>query len=309
MTLTLAGQAFKAGADGIAHISVDRMGVYSLTVPAEEIIQPNVRGKFAGWGDGIYTPARNVKIPAKAPLEVGFNLDYLVTLKFTQSGDVAVDPQRISSLTLSSSIGRQVTIDRIEPTWLQGGQVVNGPEHLEERVVRYAVESVMVDGADVVNQSPRRFVPRAGEEWTIPVLFYTAHFSARDALFGFPIGSRVYLTYPDRRTQWFALGPDGQASVAALARGEYRVKLDGGGLAPARPLVLGRSQDVPVLLVSYLDFCILALPALGLLLLGRGRSWLVRLRRSGRPRLAPGPAAASRELQEGESFAPMEEQC
>jgi hypothetical protein len=107
------GREFTSGPDGIARIGIDGMGVYSLTVSTGSTIAPGIRSEFAGWGDGIYAPERSVKIPARGPLEVGFNLYHLINPRFTDSQAVEVDPRRISSLTLMSSIGQRQTIDRL----------------------------------------------------------------------------------------------------------------------------------------------------------------------------------------------------
>jgi hypothetical protein len=289
------GRPFVTGQDGIAHISVDRTGVYSLTVGSQGMLAPGVRSAFAGWDDDKDTPDRNVQIPAKAPLEAGFDMFYLITPKFTQAQHEAVDPQRVSSLTLSSSIGQKVSMDRIKPTWIQGSHVVAGPEHLlEARPVTYTVESVLVDGANVVNQAQQRFLPGAKQDLSIDLFLYSAHFSASDALLGFPISSTLVMTYPDGQTRRFALGPGGQVTVNSLARGAYRVQLDSRGLGSARPLALSRDQNVPIMLVSYLDLAIvlgsLGVLALGLLLFGRR---LHRLKPPGRRAGSPSAQAPS----------------
>jgi hypothetical protein len=250
------------------------MGVYSLTVSTGDMLAPGVRSEFAGWADGVFVPERSVELPAGGPLEVGFNLDYLITPRFIHSQTEVVDPGRISALTLMSSTGRQETIDRIAPFWLQGSRVVRGAEGLETREIGYHVDSVIVDGANVVNQSQQRFRPSESQDWTVAVLFHSIRFIARDALFGFPTGSAIRLTYPDGKSQSFALEADGQVFIDALPRGQYRVQLEGAGLSSARPLVLSRSQDAPVLLISYLDVgvifgCLMSI-AVVLLLLGRG---------------------------------------
>ena len=306
---TLDGREFTTGQDGIAQIGVDRMGVYSLTVSAGDTIAPRLRSEFAGWDDGEYALERSVKIPAKGVLGAGFNLHYLVTPRFADSQDREVDPARVSSLTLTSSIGRRQTVDRIQPFWIQGSRVVDGPESLEQREITYTVERVLVDGANVVNQSQQRLVSSAGSDWTIQVLFYSAHFIARDALFGFPTGSGILLSFPDGHSQTLQLGSGGEVTVDALPRGQYRVKLEGPGFASTRPLALSRSQDVSILLVSYLDlgiiFGFLALVALGLLLLGRGSYLRRTLSRRVGLRLGQGLSAP----QDPETLAHMEEQC
>jgi hypothetical protein len=302
------GREFTSDLDGIARIGIDRMGVYSLTVSAGSTIAPGIRSEFAGWGDGIHAPQRNVKIPARGPLEVGFNLYHLINPRFTDSQAVEVDPRRVSSLTLMSSIGQRQTVDRIEPFWIQGSRVVRGPEGLEEREITHAIESVIVDGANVVNRAQQRFTSSVSRDWTVEVLFYAVQFIVRDALFGFPTGSAIHLTYPDGHLQSFPLGADRQVRVDALPRGQYRVGIEGPGLSTTRPFVLSRSQDASLLLISYLDVGVVSglmfTIAVALLLFGRGAG----LRRLIRSR-ASLPGQAQGEPQGPEKLSLLEEQC
>jgi hypothetical protein len=249
-----------------------------------------------------------VELPASGPLEVGFNLHYLINPMFTHSQNEAVDPGRISSLTLMSSTGRKQMVERIAPFWIEGSRIVRGPQKLEMREIDYHVESVIVDGANVVNQSQQRFRSSVSRDWTVDVLFHSIRFIARDALFGFPTGSAIRLTYPNGRLESFALGADHQVRVDALPRGQYRVQLEGPGLSPARPLVLSRSQDAPVLLISYLDVGVISgllmSIAVALLLLGRGAD----LRRLIRGRASPAGQAQGKP-QDPEKLSLLEDQC
>ena len=117
-----------------------------------------------------------------------------------------------------------------------------------------------------------------------PLLFYTARFQVRDAVFGFPIGSSINLVLPDGSAIRGRLGHASQIQVDWLPRGNYSVKAFGPGIPLTATVALSRVQDVKVLFLSYLDIAAVILVFLaflvGLPVLGRR---LVGLRR----KLAP----------------------
>jgi hypothetical protein len=134
--------------------------------------------------------------------------------------------------------------------------------------------SVEIDGANVVSQAQQRFYVDPDDLWTIQVLLYSARFTARDALFGFPIGTGIYMEYPDGEAQSYSFDPDEGYTLEGLARGIYRVTVTGAqGYAPATPIALSRNQDVELMVFSYLDMGVIASVGLflsvGLLLFGR----------------------------------------
>jgi hypothetical protein len=94
---------------------------------------------------------------------------------------------------------------------------------------------------------------------------YSARFTARDALFGFPIGTGIHMEYPDGETQSYSFDLDEGYTLEGLARGIYRVTVIGAqGYAPPTPIALSRNQDVELMVFSYLDMGVIA--SIGLLL-------------------------------------------
>jgi hypothetical protein len=127
----------------------------------------------------------------------------------------------------------------------------------------------------VVNKSEQRFRIRPDDIWPVQVLLYTARFSARDAMFRFPIGRGIELTYPDGHTEEFLFDSENaELLVPGLARGSYRARIIGaGGSAPPTPVHLSRDQNVQLRMLSYLDIgLIIGVPlliALSLFFIGR----------------------------------------
>jgi hypothetical protein len=137
---------------------------------------------------------------------------------------------------------------------------------------------VIVDDANVVNRAQQRFEPYRQEEAAIKLLFYSAEFSAHDALFKFAIGKGIKLTFPNGRIERYEFGPDAKLKIDRLPRGEYWVVVEGPGMSFLRPVTLSRNQQVPLEVLSWIDiafvFGVLFAIAVGLLLVGR--PWLLR---------------------------------
>jgi hypothetical protein len=124
-----------------------------------------------------------------------------------------------------------------------------------------------------VNRNQQSFVPARTQKMRIELLLYPAHFSARDALLDFPLGSRVRLEYPNGRVERHAFGDNAELTLRSLPRGEYVVSVEGPGITFERPVALSREQTVELEVLSYLDIGlslgVLASIALGLVLVGR----------------------------------------
>jgi hypothetical protein len=270
----LDGREFSSDANGIARTSVEKAGVHRVTVLSNQKDQPTIRWQFSRWGPDIFLDGRDVRIPAERATDAGFDVTYLVTPAFVDLAGRPVDPERITSLTLQSSHGARYTFPNGRPQWLQANRLTRRLQGIEQIRISYSVESVIVDGSNVVNQSQQRFFVKPNDEWPIELLLYSARFTARDALFGFPIGSGVRLEYPSGHIEEIAFGKNAAITVRSLVRGSYRVSVAGVlGLASATPVALSRDQQVDLLVLSYLDIAVVAMLmavlAIGLIYVGR----------------------------------------
>lgn len=279
VTFSFNGQTLRSGEDGIARIEISTPGIYPLEVLPVE--RDDIRAEFSRWGDEIFTTAREVEIPEMKTLEVGFDVSYQASFSFVDLAGLPVDPKRITSITLKSSLGETRTLTNPGPEWFKAGRVVRRINGLEETPVQWSVESVIIGGTNVVNQFQQRFFLQPGARLQIELLLYAARFTARDALFGFPIGEGIELQYPDGSVEVIPFGPDRQAFVTSLPRGEYLVSVTGApGLSPASPVALSKNQEAELLVISYLDMAVagvlVALLAIGLLFVGRPHllTWL-----------------------------------
>jgi hypothetical protein len=254
---TVGRRTFRTDALGRALVvgSAPRL-VDRIRIPDTEIA-PGVRARFSRRKGGKYL----------------FDLLYRVQMSFRDVAGRRVDSSRVTSVTFKGSHGVRRAMKRGGSQWLQGARVVATREGHKNKKLTWVVEKAIVDGSNVVNRNQQSFVPARTQRMRVELLLYPAHFSARDALLKFPLGSRLRLEYPNGRVERHAFGDNAELTLHSLPRGEYVVSVEGPGIAFERPLALSREQTVELELLSYLDLGlglgVLAAIALGLILVGR----------------------------------------
>jgi hypothetical protein len=257
----LNNKIYTSDENGVAELTVNMSGVYSLEVlPIEEDNVPsNTQLEFARWNDNVFTANRKVYFPRARRLEVGFIVNYQMNQMFYDTTGEPVDPARVSSMIIRG-IGNTYTLDRAGPVWLPSNRLIRRVgERLESQEILYYFRDVSIDGANVINRSEQRFHIRPDDTWPIQVLLYSVRFTARDAMFHFPIGKGIELTFPDGHMEKFLFDSNNaQIMIPSLARGSYSAKITGaGGSAPPTPIHLSRDQDVELLMLSYLDIALI----------------------------------------------------
>jgi hypothetical protein len=236
-----------------------------VRIPETEIA-PGVRARFSRRKGSAYL----------------FDLLYRVRISFSDLAGHRIDAGRVTSVSLKGSHGVRKAMQPGGSQWLQGVRVVPSADWFRKKEVTWVVEETIVDGSNVVNRNQQSFVPLRTRHMRIELLFFPAHFSARDAMFDFPLGSGVRIEYPNGRVESHAFGDDSEVTLPSLPRGEYLVSVDGPGISFERPLALSREQTVELEVLSYLDLAlsvgVLASIALGLVLVGRPHLARVPLR-------------------------------
>jgi hypothetical protein len=226
-----------------------------IRIPDTEVT-PGVRARFNRRKEGRYL----------------LDLLYPLRMSFRDPAGRPVNSSRVSSVTLRSSHGVRRTMNPGRPSWLQGVRVVTTRQGYKTKRVTWVVENAIIDGSNVVNRSQQRFDAR-NRHMRVELLLYTAHFSGRDALLKFPLGSQLRIEYPNGRVERHDLGDDAEVTLPSLPRGEYVVSVEGPGIRVEQPVALSREQTVDLEVLSYLDLGlslgVLASLALGLVLLGR----------------------------------------
>lgn len=277
VSFKLNNKVYTSDENGVVNLVVGTSGVFSLEVlPIEEDHLPaDSQVQFARWNDNVFTTKRTVYFPRSRKLEAGFLINYQMNQKFYDTTGNLIDPKRVSSIVIGG-IGNTYTFDKAGPVWLPSNRLTRRiSEHLESQEIVYYFRNVVIDGANVINRSEQRFHIQPNDTWPIQVLLYSARFTARDAMFHFPIGRGIELTYPDGHKEKFMFNSaDRQIAIPSLARGSYSAKIIGvGGSAPPTPIYLSRDQDVELLMLSYLDIgLIIGIPlaiALAFFFIGR----------------------------------------
>lgn len=271
---------FASDKEGVVKFTIDKTGTYRLTVLPWEEGNSGLRLEFGRWSDDVITATRQLVIPSKERYQVGFNVTYRVQPQFMDLNDRPIDARRVSTVTLTSSNGKNRITNTGEVFWLLGSRAIRQPQGLEESRTTYAVESVIVDGSNVVNQAEQRFTPSTQREWPLRLMFYSVDFRARDAFFGFPLGNRIRLEYPDGHKREIDLNAQAEVSVDALARGAYKATVLGAlGSAPPTPVIVSQNTAAELLVLSAVDIGLMGglavCFAVGLLLFGR--PYLLRL--------------------------------
>lgn len=271
---SLDGRIFTSDDYGVARIEVKKAGKYHLEVLPLEVKDADIQMDFGRWGDEIFQPERDIEIPLNKPLDIGFEVSYRVSQTFVDLSNRPVDDARVTSITMKGSNGTTYTFEDHDPHWLPAGRVIRLNNGLEQTKILYSVISVEIDGSNVVSQAQQRYFVNPNDVWTVKLLLYKATFNARDALFGFPIGTGIRMEYPDGEIQSYTFDTDKAYTLDGLARGIYRVTVTGAqGYAPPTPIALSRDQAVELMVFSNLDIGVLVsvglMLSIGLLLFGR----------------------------------------
>lgn len=263
--LSLSGRVFSSDDYGVARIKVQKAGMYELDILPVEVQAENIQMQFGRWGDDEFQPAREIEVPLNKHLEVGFEVSYQVNQTFVDLDHQPVDSARITSMTYKGSNGATFTFEDTGAHWLPAGRIIRLNNGLHETRILYSVMNIEIDGANVVSQAQQRYYVDPDDLWTIQVLLYSARFTAKDALFGFPIGTGIRMEYPDGEVQSYSFDTDQGYTIDGLARGIYKVTVTGAnGYAPPTPIALSRDQDVELMVFSTLDIGVLL--SLGLIL-------------------------------------------
>jgi hypothetical protein len=268
------GIRFVSGKDGYATVEIDKSGQYRLEVLVDQYQSPTKRIEFARWLEESYKPYQDIEVPTDKIIQVGFNVYHLVGQSFFDLDGLAVSPQRVAEFSIRSAQGDMFVLHDGQPRWIPASRVARRALGLEETQLLYSVLSVTVDGSNVVNQSQQRFYTYPIENWPISLLLYSMNISAKDGLFGSPVGKSVNVEFPDGHVENYPLDENGKVEIRSLARGNYYTELVGTyGLSNRTPVALSRNQDVTTKVVTYLDMATVGLLgivlALGLLFYGR----------------------------------------
>ena len=88
----LDGETFVTDEAGVAQMTTETQKGYGMLEVAEHsLIGDSQRVEFEAWSDGVVTATRAVEFLESSPLQVGFNVDYLVDEHFRSSNGETID--------------------------------------------------------------------------------------------------------------------------------------------------------------------------------------------------------------------------
>ncbi len=232
-------------------------GVHHVTVLPPASAPRGTHLRFARWRDPLVLKQRTLLLRMGVNHEqVGFIVSHPVSVTVKGPSGQMVPFSRISSIMLSSSLGQRFTfVPRRPLAHLAMNHIVRKGSGLVSLPVRYAMQAVMMDGANVVHLGGQRFFvrPSTATRWTVQALVFPMRVQVHDALFGFAIGQAVRLTLPDGSTRIVDLGAGHTATLVGLPRGLYGLVPKGPGIGLSSPTALSRPQGARLLLLSWLD--------------------------------------------------------
>jgi hypothetical protein len=250
-------------------------GTYEMTAPVSSTTG-ETRVNFKRWQDDNFTPSRTFKAQANVSFQAGYEVSYLVSHSFFDDVEGNVQGERVGTVKIVSSQGERYELGR-EPIYLAGRRAIRGKLGLEATEIQYSVESVSIDGSNVVNRSQQRFYPSEIQDWSLQVKLFTLELSMKDAFLGRLTGSDFTLVYPDGNRELIEYTGQNPIVIRGLARGEYLIELHDAVMAKTIPISMTKDQSASVQIVTKLDvagaFAFVFISSAGLFLIGRSGFW------------------------------------
>jgi hypothetical protein len=267
------GRVYRTNHGGRLYLPPSKTSLRGRIFVRDVRLPGRIKATFARWYGNLDRPSNLIR--------AALDIHYLVRWRFTDLQKRPVRFGRVTSISFKASHGHVHKFDTDDFGrwhWFQGSRVISTPEGPRSKDLYYTVEKVIVDDSNVVNRAQQRFEPAHRRQLAVKLLFYKAEFNASDALFKFPIGRGVKLTFPNGTIKRYEFGPGAKLTVDRLPRGHYWVVVDGPGLSFLRPLTMSKNQRMPLEVLSWFDIAfvigVLIAIAIGLLLVGR--PWLLR---------------------------------
>jgi hypothetical protein len=272
------------GAGAASYTAEHNLNKHTLALLDTAIDQPTRRYRFSRWAgqrdpkQAFRRTVTNLPMRTSYTITAAFTVLYPVSVRLVDQHGVPLEVNRVSTVAVKSDVGRLLQL----PTdggsiWLEGA----GPEYrnstLVENRLSYSVQTVLMDGANIVDAARQRFTPADQPTVVVTGQLYDMTISANDALYGSALGTGARVTGPDGRVMSVRFDASHKATLQQLPRGRYQVTVLGArGVVLDEQINLSRDHAVPATVVSLADLTTvgggLLLIAITLLLIGR--RWL-----------------------------------
>lgn len=186
-----------------------------------------------------------------------------VSMRFFDVNGRPIDPNRISQVRLAGggSVVQLTGAQAQSPVMLTTGVATQVNRRWRSRPIMYRVQSVRLDGGDAVFAGQQRFDPNGSSTWPVTLAMFDLTVTARDALFGQPIGSKVLITRPNGKLYTVQIGSGG-TRVRSMVRGKYGLTVASAVLGGHTTVLVSRNDAVDLRVVTLLDVVVVALVGL-----------------------------------------------
>ncbi|MBO3746595.1 hypothetical protein J5X84_11005 [Streptosporangiaceae bacterium NEAU-GS5] len=285
----------------VSYTRQHNFGKHTLVLLDESIESPQRHFRFARWAgqrdpDQAFRPSvTGLPMRANYTITAAFTVQYPVTASFVDQFGAALDLKKISSVKVKGDDGTVWDMPTTGAMWLKGMTSIYRKSALDVVPVAYSLQSITMNGTNIVDAGVQRFLPSNGPDVTFTAAFHDLTIKAHDALYGTPVGDTAEVTHPDGKVERVRFGPGQVVTLNGLPRGEYKVNVRGaGGIVLAEQFRLSKGKTLDVTVVSRADLATLGLAglavAVSLLVIGRTR-WPRRF-----VRLVRGLRRTSREM-------------
>ena len=293
------GRPLVTGPHGTASVTEQHnFSGHTLSLLSTRIRQADRRYTFARWtgqrdpNQAFLATVHGLPMRASYTVTASFGIWCPVTPRFTDQFGLALDPARISAVSIRSNTGQAASLSPAGTTWLPCATMGLTSNIVHRRALRYSVQAVMTGGTNIVHAGIEQIAPLTTPNPTVVGYYHSLTITAHDALFGSPTGTRALVTLPDKTVLRVPLGREHSATLRMLPQGNYRVAVEAGHAVISTQVVrLSRDQSVDVTAITLADLATLAggvlVVLLGLpLLSGQRRRRLVTLVRRSREEAA-----------------------
>jgi hypothetical protein len=255
------GQSVMTDAAGVAVINTP----YQLTGHTLKLVRPNwtsddgrVETKFTVWRSPVpeqkHSPTlTHLILRRNHAIQLGFRVTYRVNFSFVTTSNQSVPSSRVSGIELRADGGYISSVAGGKTIRLLGVQPVQEAGALVAHTVNYTLESVLVDGSNVVNIGQQRVIPAQQQSAKVVLQLRQLTITAHDHFFGMRTARGVVVTYPNGRRVSYTFDRAHQVVLTNLARGHYQVRIVGSGFLTAQAVVLSRNQIVNVPIITWPD--------------------------------------------------------
>jgi len=302
------------------HVSVD--GIEGVTDEAG--IATIEDANLSGVNQRLAVPTQVIGSDARVSLDrVGINPDHgafarillaeldvdrLVSFSFLTPEKRPYPAARVTEMTLKDSLGRITEWKGAQlagPNWMRASRPVRVAGGIKNQEVRYAVQSVTVDGSNAVHQGQIRFPANQASPWPIPLTLFDLTVTGTEFLSGAPIGRALKVTHPGGAVSVLPLGSSHQVTLADQPPGDYKVRVTGGVLPVVSTVHLSATTAVSNIVITAGDLVtLLAVGGLVVVLLVVAGVLIRRHRRRRRAARSAGGSASGAQPPDGPSHDP-----